>query len=333
MKKERHKGQKASVADLRLYFLTNKEPDDYRFGFNTQEKTNEIAGLGNHTTALFWEYDTRLGRRWNLDPVDQISISNYAVNGLNPIANIDPDGDHHYFNNKGQFVSSDNKTDASGNDISYMNVKGKYIPLTKISLETASSRRAVATSLGYIATKHAKIDYSGREGSNKKGRVTLKKDVDKLNSGTLAYTSGKDIIYLDNGKSLGTANTFDIAATFYHEKLHKERGDVESFMEHAQVYLDGMKGEAFKNSSSSYQLGIISSFANHLLNAANQDYNKFTKQTGVNYDNLLNEFNNLKTGYELEQISPATYRKKLNINSSNGNSTPVYYDKLDSPAD
>jgi hypothetical protein len=42
--------------------------ETYRFGFNTQEKTNEIAGPGNHNTATFWEYDTRLGRRWNQDP-------------------------------------------------------------------------------------------------------------------------------------------------------------------------------------------------------------------------------------------------------------------------
>jgi len=44
------------------------QSDGYRFGFNTQERTDEIAGLGNHNTALFWEYDTKLGRRWNLYP-------------------------------------------------------------------------------------------------------------------------------------------------------------------------------------------------------------------------------------------------------------------------
>ncbi len=43
--------------------------ETYRFGFNTQEKTDEIAGPGNHNTATFWEYDGRLGRRWNIDPV------------------------------------------------------------------------------------------------------------------------------------------------------------------------------------------------------------------------------------------------------------------------
>src|SRR5690625_3970196 len=67
--------------------------DRYRFGFNGQEKVNEIAGMGNHNTAEFWEYDTRLGRRWNVDPVDQISISNYAVFRNNPLVFSDVDGD------------------------------------------------------------------------------------------------------------------------------------------------------------------------------------------------------------------------------------------------
>ena len=52
--------------------------DGYRFGFNGQEKENELYGEGNGYTAEFWEYDSRLGRRWNVDPVDQVSISNYA---------------------------------------------------------------------------------------------------------------------------------------------------------------------------------------------------------------------------------------------------------------
>ena len=67
--------------------------DGYRYGFNGQVKTDEIAGRGNHNTAMFWELDTRLGRRWNLDPVDQIGISNYAVNRNNPIVFSDPLGD------------------------------------------------------------------------------------------------------------------------------------------------------------------------------------------------------------------------------------------------
>ena len=55
---------------------------EYRFGFNGQEKTDEISGNGNHTTAEYWEYDTRLGRRWNLDPVKKPWQSDYACLAL-----------------------------------------------------------------------------------------------------------------------------------------------------------------------------------------------------------------------------------------------------------
>lgn len=62
---------------------------NYRFGFNGQEKDNEVAGIGNSNTAMFWQYDSRLGRRWNVDPVDQINISNYATFADNPLNNTD----------------------------------------------------------------------------------------------------------------------------------------------------------------------------------------------------------------------------------------------------
>ena len=60
--------QSASLSSTQLVQVSNKINDGYRFGFNGQEKVDEIAGAGNHTTAEFWEYDTRLGRRWNRDP-------------------------------------------------------------------------------------------------------------------------------------------------------------------------------------------------------------------------------------------------------------------------
>lgn len=65
----------------RKYSSTNS----YRYGFNSHEKTDEITGVGNHTTAEFGEYDTRLGRRWNVDPKPNPSFSLYSVFADNPI--------------------------------------------------------------------------------------------------------------------------------------------------------------------------------------------------------------------------------------------------------
>jgi len=69
-----------------------KKEGDYHYGFNGMEKDDEVAGSGNSYTAEFWQYDSRLGRRWNLDPKPQISISDYAVMDDNPVVNIDPNG-------------------------------------------------------------------------------------------------------------------------------------------------------------------------------------------------------------------------------------------------
>jgi hypothetical protein len=54
-------------------------PENYKYGFNTQEKDNEIAGDNNIYTAEYWEYDARVARRWNVDPKDIVSISPYSV--------------------------------------------------------------------------------------------------------------------------------------------------------------------------------------------------------------------------------------------------------------
>jgi hypothetical protein len=40
----------------------------YKYGFNGMEKDDEVSGTGNTMTAEFWEYDTRLGKRWNIEP-------------------------------------------------------------------------------------------------------------------------------------------------------------------------------------------------------------------------------------------------------------------------
>jgi RHS repeat-associated protein len=65
----------------------------YRYGFNGQEKDDEVAGAGNSYTAMFWQYDSRLGRRWNLDPKPNSSVSQYAAFANNPIWFSDPLGD------------------------------------------------------------------------------------------------------------------------------------------------------------------------------------------------------------------------------------------------
>jgi len=67
----------------------------YPSGFNGQERDDELAGVGNFNTALYWEYDTRLGRRWNVDPKfnKMPGWSPYSFSLNNPISVSDPDGE------------------------------------------------------------------------------------------------------------------------------------------------------------------------------------------------------------------------------------------------
>jgi RHS repeat-associated protein len=64
---------------------------DSRYGFQGQEKDPEIAeGI---YTAEYWEYDSRLARRWNTDPLPQASWSPYSVLNCNPFMYEDMAGD------------------------------------------------------------------------------------------------------------------------------------------------------------------------------------------------------------------------------------------------
>ncbi len=70
-----------------------KGDTSYRFGFNGQMQDNEFAGKdGAHNTAEFWEYDCRIGRRWNRDPIVKPWESPYACFANNPIFYKDPSG-------------------------------------------------------------------------------------------------------------------------------------------------------------------------------------------------------------------------------------------------
>ncbi len=82
----------------------------HRFGFGGQEKDDEIYGKGKTYSAEFWEYDARVGRRWNVDPVERPHLSPFAAFSNNPIVFIDPEGNTDYYNNSGKWIGTDGIT-------------------------------------------------------------------------------------------------------------------------------------------------------------------------------------------------------------------------------
>ncbi len=102
----------------------------YRFGMSGQMKDNEFTGQdGAHTTAMFWEYDSRIGRRWNLDPAPVIGISDYVCFANNPIVYSDVFGDKIKLKgskkNKQDYV--DKLNSKTGGDRYSLDKKGKYV--------------------------------------------------------------------------------------------------------------------------------------------------------------------------------------------------------------
>ena len=80
----------------------------YRYFFNGQEGDNEVFGDGVSLTAEFWQYDSRLGRRWNIDPVFKEYESPYACFAGNPIWFADDRGlDTSFANNSARILFND----------------------------------------------------------------------------------------------------------------------------------------------------------------------------------------------------------------------------------
>ncbi len=72
----------------------NESSNEYRYGFNSMEKDDEIKGDGNSYTTEFRQYDPRVGRWLSLDPLmaKYPHQSPYAAFNNNPIYFSDPTG-------------------------------------------------------------------------------------------------------------------------------------------------------------------------------------------------------------------------------------------------
>ncbi|MBN8696094.1 MAG: hypothetical protein J0L87_06155 [Bacteroidetes bacterium] len=107
--------------------------NSYRYGAaGGQEKDDEITGnVGTHYTAEYWEYDARLGRRWNVDPMfkEKPWMSPYHAFSNKPILNIDPNGanDDEYnavYNDKTGQYDKTKVSDMGGKDVDFTHYKG-----------------------------------------------------------------------------------------------------------------------------------------------------------------------------------------------------------------
>jgi hypothetical protein len=191
---------------------------NYRFGFNSQEKVDEITGKGNHNTALYWEYDMRLGRRWNLDPKTNSSISSYVVLANNSIFNRDLYGDVV----KGATEVED-KLYAD-----YKETVNKKIEDIQASINSATrNNQKEKLESELIKYQNIKAELTELENSNVMYRVRTGKNISSTSGGGNTFynsnTNEVDINLVHNGD-------FSMIQTTAHEFLHAyqyEKGNLD----------------------------------------------------------------------------------------------------------
>ena len=125
----------------------------YRYGFNGQEKSDEIKGEGNSYTALFWEYDPRTGRRWNLDPRFSVSISPYNTFSGNPVFFKDTKGDTVIGNNADMAVYNQYRKDISNRLVKTMLAAG----LKQSELELMQDKKEIKRTQNALTGLNAEI--------------------------------------------------------------------------------------------------------------------------------------------------------------------------------
>ena len=191
--------------------------EEYRFGFNTQEKSTEI---GEDTyTAEFWQYDAKIARRWNVDPVVVHGESGYAilknspmslndVNGKTGVATIDKEAKTVTVHSKLIFYGSEATEErsrhiANGIAYRYNAAKGKvviegveYKVKFHITFETVSEEEAIAmaktnTSFenNFVRVIDVKRSSSWIDGGNA-GFLNINDGIDNENNTTSAHEKG-----------------------------------------------------------------------------------------------------------------------------------------------
>lgn len=291
----------------------SSNPDEYRFGFNGQGKTDEISGIGNHNSALFWEYNTRLGRRWNVDPIKKPWQSDYACFSNTPIWKVDPDGDDDFFNANGSFSHSTKK----GSRIFVQTAEGNVL-LTQVNLNAVNTRQAVVNVVGYYANQVG-ITYQAKGSKENvgKGIVGLKAS-DKSSDINPAFTEGNNIlINKKDGKIANDLSDFNnLKSALIHEKDHKDKGHgfadkLSDNFDHAEVYFTQISDPTFLNGTPEFQEATIRSMANYLKDASNND-----KRQDMDIIDLIEKTNSAisKTGLRMQFIRTTMETAEIKVN-------------------
>ncbi|MFP5041645.1 hypothetical protein [Parasediminibacterium sp. JCM 36343] len=241
----------------------------YRYGFNGQEHSDDVTE-GNYT-ALFWEYDARIGRRWNVDPVSKPWQSSYTCFSNSPIIKVDFNGDDDFFNSDGSFAYR-TKT---GTLIKVLTEDGAKL-LSDIKPNTPNNVKALVNIVGHY-----------RNDASIPNNVQLGISPNTSSKQHIAYTTTLGIMVSAKDGVSKTENDYNsLISTLVHEEKHREAGDPQKgnaykYSDHTAIYEKQMDDKTFKNTSNEFKTGMLENYSQYLLGAldANEiDENQFNNK-------------------------------------------------------
>jgi len=298
----------------------------YRFGFNTQEKDDEVYGEGNANTAEFWEYDARLGRRWNIDPIVKHWLSVYCTFSNNPIIKVDINGDDDFFDKNGKLIYSSNTghsikiidtKDLTMNQIKFM-LSAMYVTKPEIK-EEESIDKLKHQFLTSISQDLKGYDLFYDRNNSRMAKEITKHYYDKLqfqeNNNTVAAEQAigdpavynHAIMHTDNEKvgdkihlsiegGTGFLNSkhmndyWNMMNTLVHEQEHRMRrssGDFDKPASHLNAYWKQVTHSSFKNTTDDFQIDQIKVIGGFLGSVNDKNLTKkFEKQLGIKFTKI-----------------------------------------------
>jgi RHS repeat-associated protein len=189
----------------------------YRYTFNGQEQENELNP--SITSAEYWMYDGRLGRRWNLDPVVKECISLYSTFGNKPVYYIDPSGDDWYSNGEGTtaFYQEGNDAEATRNGETFKNIGEKFSSFHSIGDEYVRT--------DYVQDKIVRVTtYSTEFSQPDISSFSSNDNMPKNSSGPVPGANLSSQASANNGGLTDAARLSYDFATYYQESQNTQLG-------------------------------------------------------------------------------------------------------------
>jgi RHS repeat-associated protein len=231
----------------------------FRFGFNTQEKDKEIYNNYETYTATFWEYDGRLGRRWNVDPEadERESLTPYNSMSNNPINRIDPNGqldDWVQNDETGEYKWMDNVTSVKNTPKGYSYVGRENNDILKDLKLNYSFPEQNINRIGFLAAdaEIGKFAVSHMINVKEKSNIRITADVSyNLNGGTENNALGRKFEGVNVLGTLVSANSGADGTVSTYASLNLTYGDI-SF----QASFREPQGDYFKQTGT--EIGVAS---------------------------------------------------------------------------